>query len=507
MNQFTFSKFLVATTVVASIAILAAPPNNYAYDWWPFGEKTDRSAVPVVIDDTPLSAERKATTSIAPMIKKISPSVVNVYSSKVVRSQNQLEHMPFFNDPFFRHFFGDRLESSPQWKPKSRKEQSLGSGVIVSGDGYILTNNHVVDGADEVKIALADSKKEFIAQVIGTDPKTDIALLKVDGKDLPAATLADSDIIEVGDFVVAIGNPFGVGQTVTSGIVSAIGRGNIGITDYEDFIQTDASINPGNSGGALVDADGRLIGINTAILSRTGGNQGIGFAVPVNLVKSVMERLLKHGRVVRGFLGVVIQEITPDLAAAFDIDVDEGAIVSEVTPESAAEAAGMEKGDVIVEFDGKAVKDVRHLRLMVARTAPDSEVSVEVIRDRQRKPLTAVLKELPGTELAGSFDSGDDADDSGLLRGIAVDDLNANTRRQLGISADLDGAVVQDIESDAPAYEAGLREGDIILEINRTAVRNAAEAIKESRRVKGDSVLLYVWSKGGRRYIVVSESR
>src|SRR6185369_12358595 len=258
------------------------------------------------------------------------------------------------------------------------------------------TNNHVVDGADEIKVARDKEKTEYTAKIVGRDPKTDIALLKIDAKDLPFATLADSDKIEVGDVVLAIGNPFGIGQTVTMGIVSATKRGNIGIEDYEDFIQTDASINPGNSGGALVDAEGRVIGINTAILSRTGGNQGVGFAVPINLVRSVMEQLTKEGKVVRGYLGVSIQDITPELARQFNLSSDAaGALVSGVTEKSAAAEAGLKSGDVIIEFDGKPVQDSRDLKLMVGRTSPGAKVSVKVLSDGKEKSLQVALKEMP----------------------------------------------------------------------------------------------------------------
>src|SRR5437867_8805265 len=260
------------------------------------------AAVPpkISVQSAPLSRESKITTSFAPAIKKVAPSVVNIYSTKTVRVNPRL--MPFFDDPFLRRFFGGDPNENPQddrRRSRTREEQSLGSGVIVSEDGYILTNNHVVDGADEIKVVLADDKKEFPAKLIGSDPQTDVAVLKVDGKKLPAVTTADSDQLEVGDVVLAIGNPFGIGQTVTMGIVSATGRGGFGVVDYEDFIQTDASINPGNSGGALVDAEGRLVGLNTFIISGSGGNQGVGFAVPINLARSVMERLTRDGKVTR----------------------------------------------------------------------------------------------------------------------------------------------------------------------------------------------------------------
>ena len=349
------------------------------------------------IKDAAVSPQVKTATSLAPIIKEVSPSVVNIHTTKKVKTMSPL--MPYFDDPLFRQFFGDPRGGADQL-PRERREQALGSGVILSEDGYILTNNHVVDGADEIKVSLADDKTTFDAKIIGKDSHTDIAVLKVDGQKLPAITLTDSDKLEVGDFVLAIGNPFGVGQTVTAGIVSAKGRGGMGIVDYEDFIQTDASINPGNSGGALVDAEGRLVGINTAILSRTGGNQGVGFAVPINLARYVMERLVTDGKVTRGYLGVMIQPVTADLAKEFKLKDQSGALVGEVTPKSPAEAAGLKDGDVIVEFKGKKVTDSRHLRLMVAQTAPDTKVTLKVIRDGDELTCTVKLGELPAEGLA-----------------------------------------------------------------------------------------------------------
>ncbi|HON08349.1 MAG TPA: DegQ family serine endoprotease, partial [Verrucomicrobiota bacterium] len=442
----------------------------------------------------------------APIVKKAAPSVVNIYSTKKVRIDNQL--MPFFEDPFFRRFFG--IPEGMERIPRERRQQSLGSGVIVSEDGYILTNNHVVDGADEIKVALADEKTILDAKVIGTDPHTDIAVIKVDAKQLPAITIGDSDKLEVGDIVLAIGNPFGVGQTVTLGIVSAKGRGGMGIVDYEDFIQTDASINPGNSGGALVDIEGRLIGINTAILSRSGGNQGVGFAVPVNLARYVMERIITDGKVKRGYLGVLIQPVTPELAKEFKLDDKTGALVGEVTPKSPAEAAGLKEGDVIVEYNGKKVDDNRHLRLMVAQTPPGTKVTLKIIRDGKEKTLTATLDELPSEGLAkagmpgGGLRRGSVSDP---LDGVEVSDIDARARREFNIPNYVKGALVVDVDPDSPAAAAGLQPGCVIMEINRKPVSNADEAIEVSRQIKSSRVLLRIWAGGGSRYIVIDASK
>src|SRR5438552_5913942 len=278
------------------------------------------------------------TAGFTPVVERVLPAVVNIASTKIVRFTDSGPTSPFFFDPFFREFFGD--EPSPRYnRPREQREQSLGSGVFINPEGYLLTNNHVVEGSSEIRISLAD-KREMKAKVVGTDPRTDIAVLKVEEKKLPVLAIGDSTRVKAGQFVLAFGNPFGLGQTVTMGIVSATGRGNLSIVDYEDFIQTDAAINPGNSGGALVDVQGALIGINTAILSRSGGNQGIGFAVPINMARQVMERIVKDGRVVRGWLGVAIQPVTPAIAHAMGLQKPEGALVADVAPGGPAEKAG-----------------------------------------------------------------------------------------------------------------------------------------------------------------------
>jgi serine protease Do len=334
------------------------------------------------IDGAALPRDNHPSTSFAPVIKKVSSSVVNIYTSKTTRLDPALRE-------YLREMYGfDRV-------PAERRQQSLGSGVIVSEDGYILTNNHVVEGANEVKVALADEKTVYDAKIVGTDPQTDVAVVKVIAENLPAITFADSGQVEVGDVTLAIGDPFGVGQTVTMGIVSAKDRGGIGIAAYEDFIQTDASINPGNSGGALVDAEGRLVGINTAILSRTGGNQGIGFAVPVNLARYVMERIVVDGKVTRGYLGVKIQTVTSEVAKKSKLSQPSGAFIAEVTPGSPGERSGLKAGDVVTEFDGKSVTDSRHFQLMVAEKPPGSQVGLKIIRDGKEQTLSVQLGEMP----------------------------------------------------------------------------------------------------------------
>ncbi|MFO1500902.1 MAG: DegQ family serine endoprotease [Verrucomicrobiota bacterium] len=461
--------------------------------------------VRLVVDNAPVHRDGKAVMSFAPVVKEVAPSVVNVFTS----TKGKQTRMPMMDDPFFRRFFGDqdpREDGSRTFK--TPKQLGLGSGVVVSKDGYILTNNHVVENADEVKVGLNDGR-ELVAKVVGTDSKTDIAVLKVDASDLSPLPLADSDKIEVGDIVLAVGNPFAIGQTVTSGIISATGRAMAGLA-YEDFIQTDAAINPGNSGGALVDAEGRLIGINTAILSRSGGNQGIGFAIPSNLAKSVMENLISHGRVIRGYMGLYPQDVTPALAKEFNLpQQSSGALVGEVKPKSPAEKAGIVNGDIITEFNGKAVKDARHLRLQVAQTAPGAKVPLKVLRDGESKSLEVVLKEFPKEEGVAQGRGNQDNDEatSDALDGVTVAELDNASRRQFSVPANVKGALVVRVDENSASYEAGLREGDVILEINRKAVTGADDAVELSERIKDKRILLRVWSHGASRYVVVDETK
>jgi serine protease Do len=460
----------------------------------------------IQVDSTPLARESKGFNSFAPVIKKAAPSVVTIYTTKIVKDDLRRSHM--FDDPMWRRFFGFDEEDAPQSRPRQRKEQNLGSGVIISSDGYILSAHHVVDGADELKVAGTDGKEEYTAKLIGSDAQSDIAVLKIEAKNLPAITLSDSDQLQVGDIVLAIGNPFGVGQTVTMGMVSGLARRGMGIVDYEDFIQTDASINPGNSGGALVDTQGRLVGINTAILSRTGGNLGVGFAVPINMAHNVMLQIIRSGKVARGYLGVLIQPVTPQLQKEFRLPDQSGALVGEVTPRSPAAEAGIKDGDVIIEFNGKKVTDSRHLRLMASQTPPKTKVAVKLLRDGKEKTFDVNLGELTAEVMAGRGPASRGGGEAGdLLDGVEVADLDARTRRQFDIRPDVEGALVTNVDPDSAAFSAGLRPGEVIVEINHEKVKAADDAIELSKRLKGKSVLLRVWSKGARRYVVVEEDK
>lgn len=470
----------------------------------PKAEKTRLADVPALkltVDDTPVSRDGRLAGSYADVIKKVAPSVVRVNVTQKAKLTSapspELQQLP----PQLRRFFGEQMPFNlPEGPTPAPRQHGLGSGVIVTEDGYLLTNNHVVDGADQVKVTLQDGR-EFDAKVVGRDPKTDVAVLKVEAQALPAVALGDSEQIEVGDVVLAVGNPFGIGQTVTMGIVSATGRATLGL-DYEDFIQTDAAINPGNSGGALVDASGRLIGINTAILSRSGGNQGIGFAIPVSLARDVMESLVKDGKVTRGYLGVLIQDINPSLAKKFGVDETRGALVGEVTPKGPAEKAGLRSGDVITEFNGRTVKDSRHLKLTVARVSPGDTAQVTVLRDGKEKVLKVKVAELPGDPAVAAVAKADE----GTLNGVGVADLDAKNRRQFNIPEQVEGAVVTQVDPGSAAAEAGLQPGDVILEINRSSVTDAEDAVKLTEKADDKTTLLKIWSRGGTRFVVVDES-
>ena len=445
------------------------------------------------------SADEPASrNSFAPVVKKVLPSVVTVTSARMVKTgfQGGDDGIP----PMFRQFFGDQDNGNGQFRmPRQQKEQGMGSGVIVSPNGYILTNNHVVDHATTVTVIMPD-KHEYSARVVGADPKTDIAVLKVNAGSLEPITIGDSDKVQVGDYVLAVGNPFGVGKTVTMGIVSATGRANLGIEDYEDFIQTDASINPGNSGGALVNDRGELIGINTAILANgSEGNQGIGFAVPVSVARNVMDQIINNGKVTRAYLGVMAQEVTPTIAKAFHEPEVRGALIGDVTPNSPAQKAGLEKGDIILDINGKPVNNSAELRMHVSLMAPGTKVNVKVFRDGAEKTLPLTLAEMP-TETARSEQPENSSEDA--LEGIAVENVTAQTARQLRLPADATGVVVTSVDPAGKAAESGLKRGAVIQEVNHKPVRNPAD-FESAMRNATDGTLLLVNRQGTTMYLAV----
>ena len=441
--------------------------------------------------------------TMAPAAKAAMPSVVKISASKVVRTPEGFSGQQF--DPFRQFFggqdpFGGNAQIQPQ-QPRSHREGGLGSGVIVSSDGYILTNNHVVDGATDLEVTLPD-RRQFKAKVIGTDAKTDIALIKIDATGLPAITIGNSSKLQIGDAVLAIGNPYGVGQTVTMGIVSATGRNGLGIEDYEDFIQTDASINPGNSGGALVNDRGELVGINTAILAPgSGGNQGIGFAVPVNLARNVMDQLETHGSVQRAYLGVTIQEVTPAIAKAIGLNGPQGALVGDVSPNGPAAHAGLQSGDVILSINGTPIDESNQLRMNVSLMNPGQTVHLKVFRDGQTREVTAQVGELPGQKVERA--SRENGGGEQALEGVQVENLDAQTARQEGLPANTRGVVVTQVDPASPAAAAGLHEGDVIQEVNHHAVATPEDLTGALHHSNGGESLLLVSRNGHKMYLAV----
>ena len=435
----------------------------------------------------------KTGQAIAEIVEEVKPAIVNISSTKTIKAQKRSD--PFFNDPFFRRFFGDEL---PFQSPKERKTMSLGSGVIVDPKGYILTSTHVIQGADEIKVTLLD-KREFKGEIIGSDPMTDIAVIKINADRLSTMKWGDSDKLRVGEIVLAIGSPYGLTGTVTMGIVSAVGRANVGIANYEDFIQTDAAINPGNSGGALVNDRGELVGINTAIFSTTGGYQGIGFAVPSDMAKAVMESLIKKGKVVRGWLGVTVQPLTPELAKQFNLKEDKGALVGDIVEGGPAEKAGILRGDVITEYEGKKIDEPYQLRNMVANTEPGKEVELKIIRENKMETRKVTIGELPAEMLKSSK-----AEYNNLLRGVTVQDLTPEILSKLNLPKKLRGVVVSDISEDSPAAMV-VMQGDVIQEINRQKITSVKDYESIVARVKPDEeILLLVFRSGSSIYITLS---
>ncbi|HYH86247.1 MAG TPA: DegQ family serine endoprotease [Pyrinomonadaceae bacterium] len=438
--------------------------------------------------------------SYADVVARVAPAVVTIRSERRVRAPQQ---HPFFDDPSLRDFFGDRAPQ-PRQRPDAR-QRGLGSGVVISADGYIVTNHHVVDGAEEIIVELTD-KRTFPAKLVGSDPPSDLAVLKIDAKDLPALTLGDSDKVRVGDIVLAVGNPLGVGQTVTAGIISAKGR-RTGLSDgsFEDFLQTDAPINQGNSGGALVNAAGDLVGINSQILSPSGGNIGIGFAIPSNMARSVTEQLINKGKVRRGQLGVYVQAVTEDIAQGLGMKEARGVVVSNVQKGGAAERAGVERGDVITAINGNAVSDANELRNLVAGTQPGAEVTLTILRDGREQQLKVALGELSdgGGEQRNDNDGGGEDEGEGGRLGINVTPLTPEMAARLRLPEDRQGLVITGVDSSGPAASAGLRQGDLIEQANRRPVKSI-EDLRTAIRDAGERPLLLLVTRPGEGTIFVT---
>jgi serine protease Do len=484
---------------------LKGVPNRSAYAGFPYIK--EKKLKKTLLISTVLSAILMAspvTFNQAPAAERIMPAqgkilsfnqaiehashcVVNISASRKVE-----QRIPqAFMDPFFRQFFDMPFGQS---MPRERVERSLGSGVIVTEDGYIVTNNHVIDGADEVKVTLPGSKKEYTAKIVGTDSKTDIAVIKIDFKGkLPAIKMGDSDSLKTGDVVFAIGNPFGVGESVSQGIISALGKNSVGINQYENFIQTDAAINPGNSGGALVDSRGVLIGINSAIISRSGANNGIGFAIPVNMVKRVATQLIENGQIAYGYLGVSISDITPDLYKAYRHHY--GAIVLNVEDDAPAQKAGLKRGDLILAVNGDKVENASELKNMIGSIAPGKKVRLQVERNKKTITVTATLTRFPDDQVKIEGDKG-------MVEGLSLQNLTPRLRKQLGIPDDIDGVFVTNVKPGSTADKAGFMPGDIIIQIEDMMIRNVSDVAKAMRKYHDDK-RVYVNRRGLIRILLV----
>ena len=444
------------------------------------------------VQDRPLRTLRDLNQAFVDIANSVMPAVVTVSTEKII---TQRVFNPFAGDPFFEYFFGPGYH---QPRERQFRQQGLGSGVIVSREGHVLTNNHVVRDADSIWVRTYDGRR-YRAKVVGTDPKTDIAVIKIDADNLTPIEIGDSDALQVGEIVLAIGSPMSenLAYTVTQGIVSAKGRSNVGLADYEDFIQTDAAINPGNSGGPLVNLDGQLVGINTAIVSRSGGFQGIGFAVPSNMAMGVMNSLLSEGKVVRGWLGVTIQDVNETLANAMGLSEARGALVGDVVPDSPADKAGLQSGDVIVAVDGREIRSSSQLRSHIASTAPGTRVTLTINRDGRTMDVPVTLGELP-SEIAMATAPEELRD----LLGFTVKTLTRDLADEYGITGKVRGVVVTDIDPESNAYRAGLRQGDVITTVDRTRVRTAEQFFNRLRTKKrGDTVLLKIYRDGAGFYV------
>ncbi|MEZ0386667.1 MAG: Do family serine endopeptidase, partial [Verrucomicrobium sp.] len=508
----------------------AAPAPSFKMTSADFAEKVTR-------DSAPIANAGQLTLRYADVVQRILPSVVSIstYSKKPgagrgmpEMNEDDLEQLP----PMFREFFKDWMErrggqpnetpSTPprgrQQRPQQPRQTGLGSGMILTADGYILTNNHVVESADEIKVVIAGRGKEYTAKVIGTDPQTDVALIKIEGTDLPHATFGDSSKLRVGDVVLAVGSPMGLVQSVTQGIVSALGRSELGIigrrgqAGYENFIQTDAAINPGNSGGPLVDGLGRVIGINTAIETQSGMFAGIGLAIPIDMALNIAVDLLDDGKVDRGFLGIQMDPVDPSMADFLGLKDDEGVTVTRVVPDSPADKAGFEEGDVVVGANGEKVEEPSKLRLMVSAKRPGESVKFNVVRfnEQAKKPekleLNATLEKLDTDKLAASgLKSGqgkESAKPAGFLEGVRVENLNDELRKEYNVDAEVSGVLVTSVEENSPAAKVGLQEGDVILQVNRQPVKDVAEA-RSHKGDAGNAVQLKVLRAGQTKFLVI----
>jgi serine protease Do len=475
-------KLLIVLLAVSVLAITAGPILNL--DRSLEGTTKVTAAETDAPQDRPLSSLRDLNRAFVEIASEVKPTVVTVFTERTYR----LRQNPFFTNPFLDFFYGpDRRRQAPE---QEFRQQGLGSGVIVESDGKILTNHHVIAEADSIFVRTYDGRR-YSATVVGSDPKTDIAVISIEARDLPAVRIGNSDDLQVGEMVLAVGSPMSenLAHTVTQGIVSAKGRSNIGLADYEDFIQTDAAINPGNSGGALVNLDGELVGINSAIVSRSGGFQGIGFAVPSSMAVNIMNSLLADGKVIRGWLGVLIQDINESIAGAMGLGAQTGALVGDVVADSPAEEAGLEPGDVILAMNGKEIENSAQLRNTVAATAPGTKVTFDIMRESDREEVVVELGELPGDDVPAAARRG--LQD---MLGFRVDNLTNELARRYDLSPSLSGVVVTSIDRASSAFREGLREGDVIYSVNRRRVETVAQfnGLVENAQ-GGDTILMRIY--------------
>jgi Do/DeqQ family serine protease len=487
-NHLYIPRWVATVAVVAALicgGVLAITLRD-----WSSHEVYGASAAGITVsnDSAPVSLG-SFKNGFASVLKAALPAVVNIHSSKVVRPRNQ---MPFFNDPFFQQFFGNQFgQTGPQ------REESLGSGVILAPDGIVLTNNHVVDGASDIKVTLYD-KREFTAKVIGTDKQSDLAVLKIDATGLPVLPLGDSSKLQVGDIVFAIGEPFGLRGTATMGIVSATGRGNQGIEQIGNFIQTDASINPGNSGGALIDLHGHLVGINTAI--ETGGGQaniGIGFAIPIDFAHSIMNQILAHGKVVRGYLGVLIGDVTPELAKQFDFSGTNGALIEQVTPDAPGAKSGLKRGDIVTAVNGQSVSGSNDLQLKITAMPPGTTAHLSVWRDGKAQEIPVTLGTRPENIGENNTNNGGKGEQGpGVMKGVQVETLTPQIASQLNLPAGTTGVVVDSVDPSSNAAAAGIQRGDVIQEVDHKPVNNVAE-YQQALSSAGNQAVLLLINRGG----------
>ncbi|HHB76593.1 MAG TPA: DegQ family serine endoprotease [Desulfobulbus sp.] len=450
-------------------------------------------------DDENIALLAKTGKDFAAVVKKAQPAVVYIGIEKSIQAAGGPNPYDFFNDPFFQRFFGPQFRHPRVPHRREFKQRGAGSGFIIAKNGYILTNNHVVADADKITVRLSD-EREFKAKVVGTDPQSDVALIKIDGKNLPVLPLGNSDKIQVGEWVIAIGNPFELMQTVTVGVVSAKGRNRMGISEYENYIQTDAAINPGNSGGPLLNIHGEAIGINSAIFSKSGGYMGIGFAIPINMAKNIEQQLLKNGKVTRGWLGVIIQDMNEDLARSFNLKTDKGVLISEVSKDSPADKAGLKQGDVVLAIDGKAVENVAGLRNTIAMTAPGTKLVLKVIRDGKTYSIPVTIGRQPADFESRATSHGG----SPLAKmGLTLQNLTPELADQFGYHKG-QGVLIAGVDPDSPAGRVGLQAGQLIEEVNKIRVHNLKELKKALRRTKNKKqVLLRVRAGEYSQYVVL----